>query len=51
MSVLGFQRQDNLLGKLGSLEEAAQPFVYFMKDAFATGGLPRGNGCRVLKTG
>lgn len=43
-------KQDNLLKKLGSPENSAQPYLYFMRDTFQTGMLLRNDGGRLLKS-
>lgn len=41
-------REDNLLKKFGSVEDSAQPYIYFMKDTFQTGTILRNDGGRLL---
>lgn len=43
-------KEDNLLKKLGSPEDSAQPYLYFMKDTFQTGTILRNDGGRLLKS-
>lgn len=48
--VIEYFKQDNLLKKLGSPEDSAQPYIYFMKDTFQTGTTLKNDGGRLLKT-
>lgn len=43
-------KEDNLLKKLGSPEDSAQPYLYFMRDTFQTGMTLRNDGGRLLKS-
>lgn len=43
-------KQDNLLKKLGSPKDSAQPYMYFMRDTFQTGMLLRNDGGRLLRS-
>ena len=43
-------KQDNLLKKLGTPEDSAQPYLYFMRDTFQTGTTLRNDGGRALKS-
>lgn len=43
-------KQDNLLKKLGSPEDSAQPYLYFMRDTFQTGAVLRNDGGRLLRS-
>lgn len=48
--ILEKYEQDNLLKKLGSPEDSAQPYLYFMRDSFQTGATLRNDGGRLLRS-
>lgn len=48
-AIEGF-KQDTLLKKIGSPTEAAQPYLYFMRDSFQTGTTLRSDGGRLLRS-
>jgi NAD(P)-dependent dehydrogenase (short-subunit alcohol dehydrogenase family) len=43
----GFKRE-SITGTVGTPEEVAEGYIYFMKDSFATGGVVESNGGRLV---
>jgi NAD(P)-dependent dehydrogenase (short-subunit alcohol dehydrogenase family) len=41
--------KDTLMGRVGTLADAAEAYIYLMKDGFCTGSLVHSDGGRLLK--